>query len=82
MIDLYEGASVIGRSATCTAPPASIAPPAAVVANFVRAILTDIVVLLSSPLREGAGQRRSSAHATERSNVAPGNGINQYIAAR
>ncbi len=41
---LYCGLSVIGFSATCTAPPASNAPPAAVAESLARADLTDIVL--------------------------------------
>ena len=40
--DLYCGLSVMGFSATCTAPPARRAPPAAVADNFARAIFTDM----------------------------------------
>jgi hypothetical protein len=40
--DLYCGLSVIGFSATCTAPPASSAPPAAVAESLARADFTDI----------------------------------------
>ncbi|MBL45226.1 MAG: hypothetical protein CMN71_11050 [Sphingomonadaceae bacterium] len=43
--DLYCGLSEIGFSATCTAPPASNAPPAAVAESLARADLTDIVKL-------------------------------------
>jgi hypothetical protein len=43
LADLNEGLSVIGFSATCTAPPARSAPPAAVADSFARAAFTDIV---------------------------------------
>ncbi|OBX18794.1 hypothetical protein A9995_09490 [Erythrobacter sp. QSSC1-22B] len=42
LADLKDGLSVIGRSATCTAPPARSAPPAAVADSFARAAFTDI----------------------------------------
>lgn len=54
LIDLTDFAlvrSVDGVSATCTAPPASKAPPAATADNFARAIRTDMGVL-SFPWRE------------------------------
>lgn len=38
----YCGFVVLGASATCTAPPPSNAPPAAVAASFTRAVRTDI----------------------------------------
>ncbi|MEP2235817.1 MAG: hypothetical protein ABJI01_08965 [Alteripontixanthobacter sp.] len=40
--DLYTGASVIGASATWTAPPASRAVPATVALSFARANFTDM----------------------------------------
>jgi len=43
LADLNDGLSVIGFSATCTAPPARSAPPAAVAESFARAAFTDIV---------------------------------------
>ena len=43
--DLYCGDAVAGASATCTAPPASRAVPAAAADNFARAIFTDMGTL-------------------------------------
>lgn len=55
--DLYDGLSVIGFSATCTAPPARSAPPAAVADSFARAAFTDIVQI---PVSTGTPDRRVS----------------------
>jgi hypothetical protein len=38
-----------GASDTCTAPPPSIAPPAAAAANFANAIRTDMIVAFVLP---------------------------------
>lgn len=42
----YCGFVVLGASATCTAPPPSNAPPAAVAASFTMAVRTDIILSL------------------------------------
>lgn len=46
-----------GASETCTAPPPSIAPPAAAAANFANAIRTDMIFALVLPW-EGASTDR------------------------
>jgi hypothetical protein len=56
LADLNDGLSVIGRSATCTAPPARSAPPAAVADSFARAAFTDIVQI---PVSTGTPARRA-----------------------
>lgn len=43
---MYCGFDVLGLSATCTAPPPSSAPPAAVAASFTMAVRTDIILSL------------------------------------
>jgi hypothetical protein len=57
LADLKDGLSVIGFSATCTAPPARSAPPAAVADSFARAAFTDIVQI---PVSTGTPAKRVS----------------------
>jgi len=52
--------SADGVSATCTAPPASSAPPAAVADNFAKAIFTDMSKLSRYFSRDGSGNGDSA----------------------
>ena len=61
VLTLYCGRSVSGFSATCTAPPARSAPPAAVAANLASADLTDMALTSLFPDRMGDRTVRSES---------------------